>query len=333
MLCSISCMQQYNTIAFCKICIVNYFTLLLLSGLLIIIAPLGLEPAQAHVFSPDKTASLLAIANQLRSELKLIDSNLEHSDNNLALKHLADVTEIQTRKNATSSFFIPYLDELPQLIASMPANSDKQEWLSRVNETVDNSSRFLDNEIISLVATQNLKNATIQALNIADMTDEILREYAIAHGIEPAVINRGSMGSSMNMNMQNMSSSADSSPASMNMNKNNGIGQMETNIVPSPLSTTSRIINISNYQNAQELAIRTFEIFRDELRHLDLPNTTRSFLTTEIRSSSVPELEKGLSLLLDSINDKKPYSDIMQIIHGPIHTNLFLAYDLKMVAE
>jgi Na+-transporting NADH:ubiquinone oxidoreductase subunit NqrC len=58
------------------ICIVNYFTLLLLSGLFIIIATPGLEPAQAHVFSSDKTASLLAIANQLRSELKLIDINL-----------------------------------------------------------------------------------------------------------------------------------------------------------------------------------------------------------------------------------------------------------------
>jgi hypothetical protein len=69
---------------------------------------------------------------------------------------------------------------------------------------------------------------------------------------------------------------------------------MEYNLIPS----TSRIVNISNYQNAQELAIKALEIFRDDLRPLELPNTTRSFLTADIRSSSVYGLENGLSLLL-----------------------------------
>ena len=69
---------------------------------------------------------------------------------------------------------------------------------------------------------------------------------------------------------------------------------MEYNLIPS----TSRIVNISNYQNAQELAIKALEIFRDDLRPLELPNTTRSFLTADIRSSSVSGLEDGLSLLL-----------------------------------
>ena len=69
---------------------------------------------------------------------------------------------------------------------------------------------------------------------------------------------------------------------------------MEYNLIPS----TSRIVNISNYQNAQELAIKALEIFRDDLRPLELPNTTRSFLTTDIRSSSVSGLDDGLSLLL-----------------------------------
>jgi hypothetical protein len=69
---------------------------------------------------------------------------------------------------------------------------------------------------------------------------------------------------------------------------------MEYNLI----SSTSRIVNISNYQNAQELAIKELEIFRDDLRPLELPNTTRSFLTADIRSSSVSGLEDGLSLLL-----------------------------------
>ncbi len=104
---------------------------------------------------------------------------------------------------------------------------------------------------------------------------------------------------------------------------------MEDNRIPS----ASRIANISNYQNAQELASKALELFRDDLKPLELPNTTKSFLTADIRSSSVSGLEEGLSTLVNSIGEKKPYSDIMQIIHGPVHTNLFLAYDLKMIAE
>lgn len=132
--------------------------MLLLLGVLIITS-LGFEPAQAHVFSPYKSASLLAIANQLKSELKLIGNNLEHSDNNLALKHVADIAEIQTRKNTASSFSIPYQDKLHKLIKSMPADSDKQEALSHINGTIDNSSRFLDNKIISQVDPGDLRNS------------------------------------------------------------------------------------------------------------------------------------------------------------------------------
>jgi hypothetical protein len=177
----------------------------------------------------------------------------------------------------------------------------------RINETIDNASRFLDDKIVSKIAFRVLRNSTIQALNIVNITDEILRAYAIAYGIEPVIATSGSM-----LNMMNTSTM-----------------DMEYNPIPS----ASAIVNISNYQNAQGLAIKALEIFRDDLRPLELPNTTGAFLTADIRSGSVSGLEDGLSLVLSSIHDKKPYSDIMQIIHGPVHTNLFLAYNLKMIAE
>ena len=276
------------------------------------------EPALAHVFLSDKNASLLATANQLKTELELINYNLNHSDNNLALKHVADATEIQTRSNDTTSFSIPYLDDLRQLIESIAVDSEKTDSLLRINKTIDSASRFLDNKIVSEMDSRDLRNSTIQALNIANITDEILREYAIAYGIEPVIATSGNMGSMMDMST--MDSSVDSPPDSMGM---------EDNRFPS----ASRIANVSNYQNAQGLASKALELFRDDLKPLELPNTTRSFLTADIRSTSVSGLEDGLSLLLSLMDDKKPYSDIMQIIHGPVHTNLFLAYDLKMIAE
>jgi hypothetical protein len=296
---------------------VNCLVLLLLSTLLIVTS-LNLEPALAHVFLSDKNASLLAIANQLKTELELINYNLNHSDNNLALKHVADATEIQTRSNDITSFSIPYLDDLRQLIESIAVDSEKTDSLLLINKTIDNTSRFLDNKIVSEIDSRDLRNSTIQALNIANITDEILREYAIAYGIEPVIATSGNMGNMMDTSA--MDSSIDFPPDSMGM---------EDNLFPS----ASRIADISNYQNAQGLASKALELFRGDLKPLELPNTTRSYLTADIRSTSVSGLEDGLSLLLSLIDDKKPYSDIMQIIHGPVHTNLFLAYDLKMIGE
>jgi hypothetical protein len=283
---------------------------------LLIAALLDLEPALAHVFLSNKNASQLAVVNQLKTKLQLVSYNLEHSDIKLALKHLEDATEIQTTKNNISSFSVPYLDYLHQLIESIPVDSEQTESLLQINETVEDASRFLDNKIVSDIDDRDLKNSTIQALSIANITNEILKEYAIAHGIDSVIATSGSVVNMMNMS--NMGYSIDSSPSSMDL-EDNGNG--------------SRITNISNYQNAQELVRKALELFRDDLKPLGLSNTTRSFLTTDIRTSSVPESESGLSLLIDLIYNKKPFNDIIQIIHGPVHTKLFLAYDLNMIAE
>jgi hypothetical protein len=311
-------MHRYDTSTAVPVGIVNCLVLLLLSTLLIVTL-LDLEPALAHVFLSDRNASLLATANQLKTELELVNYNLNHSDNNLALKHVVDATEIQNRSNNTSSFSIPYLDDLRQSIESIGVDSEKADCLLHLNKVIDNASRFLDNKIVSEIDSRDLRNSTIQALNIANITDEILREYAIAYGIEPVIAASGSMGNMMDMS-STMDSSVASPPDSMDMADNR---------TPS----APRIANVSSYQNAQELASKALELFRDDLKPLELPDTTKSYLTADIRSTSVSDLEDGLSLLLSLIGDKKPYSDIMQVIHGPVHTSLFLAYDLKMMAE
>ena len=94
-----------------------------------------------------------------------------------------------------------------------PVDSEQTESLLRINETIDNASRFLDDKIVSNINAVDLRNSTIQALNIANITDEILREYAIAYGIEPVIATSGSMVNMMNTST--MDSSIDSPPASL----------------------------------------------------------------------------------------------------------------------
>jgi hypothetical protein len=145
-------MHRYNARTTARVGIVNCLVLLHLSALLIVTL-LDMEAALGHVFLSDKKASLLAIANQLKTELELVSYNLDYSDNNLALKHLADATEIQTRNNI-SFLSIPYLHELSQLIESIPIDSEKTESMLRINETIDNASRFLNNKIVSDIDAQ-----------------------------------------------------------------------------------------------------------------------------------------------------------------------------------
>lgn len=203
---------------------------------------------------------------------------------------------IRSRNITISSFSSPYLDELRQIIDSISTDSDQTESLLRINEMINNASRFLNNKIVSDIDARNLKNSIIQALNIANITDDILREYVIAYGIEPVIATGGSMGNMMNMST--IGSSIDSPPAYMDT---------EDNRIPSAY----RIANISNYQNVQELASKALKLFKDDLKPLELSNTTKSLLTADIRSSSVSGLEEGLSLLVNLIDEKKPYSDIM----------------------
>jgi len=311
-------------------------TRLILLALLasIIFSSLSNERVLAHVFVPDENASLLALINQLKTELELIRYNLKDFNNkNLALEHLADTIKIQN-KNNISPFVIPELSELDQLI-KINSNLQQPASMSYIDEKINNASKFLDERIEFEINSRDLKNATVQALNIADITDEILREYAMAYDIEPIIA--GNTGSMLNMNMPNMpnigsSVTPDSSfPLSSSTEENNVQNSFTTN--KSSTLNATKIVNISNYQSAQALANKALGIFREDLKPLELPSATRAFSSAAIRTSSVSGLEDAIFLLINSINEKKPYSDIMQIVHGPVHTDLFLAYNLKMIAD
>jgi hypothetical protein len=300
----------------------------------IIFSSLNNERALAHVFVPDENASLLALINQLKTELELIRYNLKDFNNkNLALEHLADTIKIQNENNI-SPFVIPELSELDQLI-KINFNLQQPASMSYIDEKINNASKFLDERIEFEIDSRDLKNATVQALNIANITDEILREYAMAYDIEPIIA--GNTGSMLNMNMSNMpnigsSVTPDSSfPLSSSTEENNVQNSFTTN--KSSTLNATKIVNISNYQSAQALANKALEIFREDLKPLELPSATQAFSSAAIRTSSVSGLEDAISLLINSINEKKPYSDIMQIVHGPVHTDLFLAYNLKMIAD
>ena len=95
------------------------------------------------------------------------------------------------------------------------------------------------------------------------------------YGIEPVIATSGNMGSMMDMST--MDSSVDSPPDSMGME-----------IIDSQVLLESLMFLIIRMHKG--LASKALELFRDDLKPLELPNTTRSFLTADIRSTSVSGL-------------------------------------------
>ena len=53
----------------------------------------------------------------------------------------------------------------------------------------------------------------------------------------------------------------------------------------------------------------------------------------EMKTESVKNLEQGIDNLMSALNRKPPLLEVSSIVHGQIHPNLFLAYDLKLKGE
>jgi len=81
--------------------------------------------------------------------------------------------------------------------------------------------------------------------------------------------------------------------------------------------------NISDYQSAQGLAAKAFEIFDTKLK----PMTSSDNKNV---AAFVTNLENGLIHLNDSIAKKDSPLDIMMIVHTQIHPNLLEAFDLQL---
>ena len=81
--------------------------------------------------------------------------------------------------------------------------------------------------------------------------------------------------------------------------------------------------NISDYQSAQGLAAKAFEIFDTKLNHTT-PSDNKNV------TAFVTNLENGLTHLNDSIAKKASPLDVMMIVHTQIHPNLLEAFDLQL---
>jgi hypothetical protein len=238
--------------------------------------------AYAHSFSPNSLSTFVSRAIEADVELSLANNNFP-SNITLALDH---------SKNAAELINVVYhMDD--DII-------DDIDFIRKYNDAL------------------NSRNTTIQALVIANIIDQTLREYGEAFDIQYDLTNMSNMNMMTTQTTSlDTSNSPFSSPSySMNMPVNSNI-EAEIN------NNYTNVVNVDNYQSAQKLSEKVFQVFKNQLRPLALSPNHAS-------KSAMNVVEKSLFDLKYLIDNKASAQDIMGLVHGKLHPSLQLAYDLKL---
>jgi hypothetical protein len=83
------------------------------------------------------------------------------------------------------------------------------------------------------------------------------------------------------------------------------------------------LANISDYQSAQGLAKKAFDVFKTKLK-LETPGDDKNV------TAFVTKLGTGLTHLNESISRKASPLDVMMIVHTQVHPNLLEAFNLQL---
>ncbi|HEY9386681.1 MAG TPA: hypothetical protein VIP70_06550, partial [Nitrososphaeraceae archaeon] len=157
---------------------------------------------------------------------------------------------------------------------------------------------------ITQVYNNGLYNSTTLALVVANLVDEILRNYGSAYGITYDLTNMSNM-MMMAMMLNNNNDSSSSGHSTMS-EKNNAV-----------------LVNIYNYQTAQVLSNVVNRLFNDKL-------SAQAPVNEKI---TIDNLEQSIKDLKYAIDNKVRAEDLMEIVHMKIHPMLQSAYDLKLVVR
>ena len=198
----------------------------------------------AHTFSGGESAGFLALANQLTSEVQLIQSNIP-SNITLAQDHASDAREhldanttkeLSERNKRVASDLNVGLEDLQKTVnSSNPAPTQ-----AAVKDKVDNIAALLQEALSVRVEPDQMKNATVHMLALNDLLGEINEHYSGAYGIEE--------------------------------------GAKENQTTPQ-----NKIVNFADYQSAQGLANKTSQMLNDA-KKLAPSNLTSSEAFTKITS-------------------------------------------------
>jgi hypothetical protein len=177
-------------------------------------------------------------------------------------------------------------------------------------------------------------NSTVHALVLANIVDQVLREYGDAFDIDYDLTNMSNMiMTSANTTMTSMSDVNSSSLSSISMNTS-----MHSNMSE---NSSSKLVNIDDYQSAQKLSEVAYLVFKNKLLQQqeslsssnNADNDNNNGNNSNSNNNIISKLEKRMADLKNSVNDKVSAQELMALVHMQIHPSLQLAYNLRLIQQ
>lgn len=229
-----------------------------------------------------------------------------------------------------SSDKVPTNKSLPLQHSKNADNLFKQ--LVTLSKDVTNSSELVNN-YNNLFSGLNL---TTKALVAANLADETLKQYGLAKGLDS-----NASSSLLNMSMDMI--------MKMNSLRTKNVTAHNSGISAEPMSpipannqssrdvlnpTDNSITNQANFESSASLAKSLKMLFSNNLENAVLENSTGLMpIPMIMKTQSVKELGQGINNLILALNRHAPLEEVSSIVHGQIHPNLFLAFNLKLKGE
>jgi hypothetical protein len=233
---------------------------------------IGYSPqVYAHYFTSDQSAEFLSLIHQIDAEIDLINETFP-SEIGFSYYHAKNAADLMNKTyhltNAISPVDFRIIYEEEQL-----SNDD---------------------------------NSTIQALVVANIVDEILREYGDAFDVKYDLTNMSNALITQSINAHGRESHF------------NSLGDNDDNKLV--------LVSVGDYQSAQALSREAIKIFETKLS----PLTQIEDIEHNAGIASVSKVKGGLIELNNMVNNKALPEDIMEIVHDRIHPSLQLAYNLEI---
>jgi hypothetical protein len=275
--------------------------------LLVITLSISNSQIYAHTFSTNESVIFLALVDKLKTQAQLIEQFILENDYDSAIKHahlLKQLYNNDTNKEVQEENE-RIANEISSSIKTFSLIDPKNITKAQIDKSVLDFEAVLDEAITVRIADDILNNSTTQALRLANLVNEIDINYADSFNVQPYNTSAISMDntSSNHQQPQFMNTSA----TSMDRHDQN------------PANGSREIQNDTAYSTALGLSYTVSDLFKEI-------QTEHAMNEPE----KVNQLNEGIAKLVTTIETKKPYTEVVKIIHGLIQPSLQELYDLKL---
>jgi hypothetical protein len=277
---------------------------------LIIITTFSTIQIYAHTFSTNESVIFLALVDKLKTQAQLIEQFLLENDYDSAINHVQLLKQLynnDTNKEVQEENK-RVANEISLSIKKFSMIDPKNITKAQLDKIVLDFESILDEAITVRIADDILNNSTTQALRLSTLVNDVDINYANSFNVLPYNISSLSIGntSSNHQQPQFMNLSA------VNMDRHD---QNHANI-------SKEIQNDTAYSTALGLSYTLSDLFK-EIQSKQTMN----------EPDKINQLNEGIAKLISTIELKKPYTEVVNVIHGVIQPSLQELYNLKLDIE